>query len=123
MEEQKGAKQPTRKNGKHLRVPVLPNEEAMIKANADRAGLTIAEYLRRLGLGYEIRGVIDQKCVLELAKINADMGRLGGLLKLWLTDDKKLAVIGSAWTQGTVRVLLKRLEDTQAVMLETVRRV
>lgn len=93
-----------------------PEEESAIKTNADRAGLSIAEYLRRVGIGHQIRGVIDEQKVLELAKVNADMGRLGGLLKLWLTDDKKLASSGGV-TEGTIRALLKRLEDTQAKLL------
>ncbi|CZL96332.1 conjugal transfer relaxosome component TraJ [Legionella pneumophila] len=31
-------KTPTRKNGRHLRVPVLPSEEIQIKSNAATAG-------------------------------------------------------------------------------------
>jgi hypothetical protein len=118
MEEQQGADAPKRppKRTLHLRVPVRPEEESAIKTNADRAGLSIAEYLRRVGIGHQIRGVIDEQKVLELAKVNADMGRLGGLLKLWLTDDKKLASSGGV-TEGTIRALLKRLEDTQAKLL------
>lgn len=118
MEEQQGADAPQRppKRARHLRVPVRPEEESAIKTNAERAGLSIAEYLRRVGLGHQIRGVIDEQKVLELAKVNADMGRLGGLLKLWLTDDKKLASSGGV-TEGTIRALLKRLEDTQAKLL------
>lgn len=119
MEEQQGAEAPIKplKRAHHLRVPVRNEEEAAIKKNAERAGLSIAEYLRRVGMGHHIRGVIDEQKVLELSKVNADMGRLGGLLKLWLTDDKKLAKAGAVWTEGTVRALLKRLEDTQAQML------
>lgn len=119
MKKQQGAGAPTSppKRTLHLRVPVRPDEENTIKENAERAGLSIAEYLRRLGLGYQIRGVIDEQKVLELSKVNADMGRLGGLLKLWLTDDKKLSAAGIVWTEGTVRALLKRLEDVQQKML------
>ena len=70
----------TRKHGKHLRVPVLPDEEVLIKENAARASLTVAEYLRRLSLGHVIKGTIDSENVLKLVRINADQGRLGGLL-------------------------------------------
>ncbi|MFK3827996.1 plasmid mobilization protein [Pseudomonas fulva] len=48
----------TRKHGKHLRVPVLPSEELTIKENASKASLTVAEYLRRLSLGYEITSTL-----------------------------------------------------------------
>lgn len=111
----------TRKHGKHLRVPVLPDEETLIKENAARASLTVAEYLRRLSLGHVIKGTIDSENVLKLVKINADQGRLGGLLKLWLTDDPKLALANITWTPGVVRALLKRIEANQDEMLRLVR--
>lgn len=113
----------TRKGSPPLKVYCLPSERDQISANAQAVGLTVSTYLLRVGAGYEIKSTLDSQLVAELAKVNADLGRLGGLLKLWLTDDKKLAVVGNAWTQGTVRALLKRLEDTQAAMLETVRRI
>lgn len=72
----------TRKHGRHLRVPVLPDEESVIKENAARAGLSVAKYLRNIGIGYRITGIVDNKEVDKLIKINADLGRLGGLLKL-----------------------------------------
>jgi hypothetical protein len=110
---------PTRKEGRHLRVPVLPTEESEIKANANRAGLSIAEYLRRLGLGYEIRALFDQDCILQLSKINADLGRLGGLLKWWLIQDKRVAHFDA----NTVRTLLQKIKATQEALLAVVKRL
>jgi hypothetical protein len=69
---------------------VLPEEEEAIKENARQAGLSVAAYLRNVGMGYRIQGVIDAELVGQLAKINADQGRLGGLLKLWLSNSEKL---------------------------------
>lgn len=108
----------TRKLGRHLRVPVLPNEEQEIKANAAMC-ISTAEYLRRLGLGYQIHGIIDQKSILELSKIHADLGRLGGLLKLWLTNDERLAHI----EPKTMTVLFDRIKLTQEAMLEVVNKL
>lgn len=51
----------TRKNGKHLRVPVLPSEELTIKENASKASLTVADYLQRLSLGYEITSTLHSQ--------------------------------------------------------------
>lgn len=45
----------TRKNGRHLRVPVLPNEEAIIKEKAAGSSLSTAAYLRNVGMGYPIK--------------------------------------------------------------------
>lgn len=44
----------TRKSGRHLRVPVLPDEEEAIKEKARQAGLSVAAYLRNVGMGYRI---------------------------------------------------------------------
>ena len=112
-------KTPTRKKGRHLRVPVLPDEEIQIKSNAANTGLSIAEYLRRIGLGYPIQSVIDKNQVLQLSKINADMGRLGGLLKLWLTQDKRVA----HFDHRMIKTLLNRIEVTQDAMLAVVKKL
>lgn len=111
-----GKKVTTRKAGIHLRVPVLPEEEEGIKENAEKAGLSIAEYLRRLGLGFPVKSKIDEQNILELVKINADLGRLGGLLKLWLGNDKRTA----NFNIETIRTLLKKIESTQATLLKKV---
>jgi hypothetical protein len=108
----------TRKH-RQLRVPVLPDEADQIKRNAKAAGKPVAAYLRNVGLGYEVRGILDNRRVEELARINGDLGRLGGLLKLWLTDDARTEAFGEA----TIRALLAKIEDTQSRMQEVMRRV
>jgi hypothetical protein len=108
---------PTRK--KRLRVPVLPDEEAAIKELADSTGLAVAVYLRNLGLGYQVRSILDNRRVEELAHINGDLGRLGGLLKLWLTDDSRTAQCGAP----VIRALLSKIETTMDQMHEIMRSV
>ena len=112
------AMQPTRKQ-RQLRVPVLPGEEQEIKRLAAAAGLSVAAYLRNVALGYQVRSILDNKRVEELARINGDLGRLGGLLKLWLADDLRTAGLGEA----TLRAALTRIEDTQDRMIEVMRAV
>jgi len=109
----------TRKHGNHLRVPVLPSEESEIKTNAEKAGLSVAEYLRRLGMGYQIGSVLDQEHIHTIAKINADLGRLGGLLKLWLTNDERL----SRFSPSMINALLHRIENTQDALLTVVKKI
>lgn len=96
----------------HLRVPVFPEEKAVIERQAQQAGLSIARFLREVGQGYRIQGVVDYLQVRELARINGDLGRLGGLLKLWLTDDVRTVQFGEA----TLRAVLARIEATQDEM-------
>lgn len=109
----------TRKTGLHLRVPVLPEEALQIKSNAAAAGLPVAAYLRAIGLGYKVTGILDNQRVEELARINGDLGRLGGLLKLWLTDDVRTLQFG----ESTIRALLSKIEDTQSRMHDVMRAV
>jgi len=56
---------------------------------ATTTGLSAAAYLRNVGLGYQVRSILDNKRVEGLARINGDLGRLGGLSKLSLTDNTK----------------------------------
>lgn len=109
----------TRKNGRHLRVPVLSDEETEIKSNAAKAGLSIAEYLRRVGLGYSIQSMVDKESVLQLSKINADIGRLGGLLKLWLTQDQRVA----HFHYREIKVLLDGIKMMQEAMFGLVKKL
>jgi hypothetical protein len=101
---------------KKLRVPVLPIEEAEIKNKATDAGLTVAEYLRNLGLGYQIPSVIDTRKVDALLKINADLGRLGGLIKLWLVNDKRTKLIG----KSQLHLTLDSIRNAQSAMLNQI---
>lgn len=105
-------KKVTRKNSPPIKVYCLPEERAEIEANAKRAGISVAHYLREVGQGYQVKGVMDYQYVRELVRVNGDLGRLGGLLKLWLTDDPRTARFGDA----TILALLGRIEATQAEM-------
>lgn len=114
---------PTRKHGRHLRVPVLESEEIAIKQKAAAAGLAVAAYLRNIGMGYEIRGVLDHQRVDDLAKISGDLGRLGGLLKLWLTNDEKLAQFDVRQLQQTILGVLEKIKQNQGDLKEIMQTV
>jgi hypothetical protein len=110
---------PTRKGSAPIKVWCLPEERRSIEVGADAAGLSLSAYLRTVGMGYEIRSILDHTRVEELARINGDLGRLGGLLKLWLTDDARTARFG----ESTIPAVLARIEDTQSKMHEVMRAV
>ncbi|WP_017166883.1 conjugal transfer transcriptional regulator TraJ [Xanthomonas phaseoli] len=111
----------TRKSSPPIKVYCLPDERAAVQAKAEAAGLSLSAYLLRVGMGYEIQGILDHRRVHDLALVNGDLGRLGGLLKLWLTDDARVA----EFTPATIRALLAKIEATQdklrAVMTQVVR--
>ena len=95
-----------RKTCPPIKVYCMPDERNEIAHLARTSGLTMSTYLMRVGLGYPVKSVLDNKRVGELCRINGDLERLGGLLKLWLTDDPRTAQFGEA----TIRALLSKIE-------------
>ena len=112
-------KKPTRKGSPPIVVRVTPDEKAVIDSFAKQTGHSTSAYLRRLGQGYVPKSIVDHGQVMELARINGDLGRLGGLLKLWLSNDARTARFG----ESTLRAALARIEDTQNKMLEIMKTV
>lgn len=102
----------TRKGSSPIKVYCLPTERERIKQTARKAGLSQSAFLLAVGQGYRIQGIVDYEQVRELARINGDLGRLGGLLKLWLTNDARTAQFGV----NTIRALLARIEAKQEEM-------
>ncbi len=102
----------TRKNSPPIKVYCLPDERAEIEANARMAGHSASTYLRLVGQGYRVHGVVDAQQVRELVRVNGDLGRLGGLLKLWLNNDAKVAEI----KVSTILAVLDRIKMTQEQM-------
>jgi hypothetical protein len=102
----------TRKGSTPIKVYCLPQEKAQISENAKAAGLSLSTFLLRVGAGYDVRTVLDYQRIEELARINGDLGRLGGLLKLWLTNDERLRAIGAE----ELRALLNKIERNQDAM-------
>ena len=102
----------TRKGSPPIKVYCLPDERAAIEANAQASGMSTSAYLLAVGQGYQVKGVTDFENVRELVRVNGDLGRLGGLLKLWLTDDPRTARFGD----DTILALLGRIEATQDEM-------
>lgn len=107
----------------HLRVPVTADEAEHIQRNATACGLAVAAYLRELGLGYEPRPVVDAERADDLARAMGDLGRLGGLLKLWLTDDQKLRAYPAHQVRHMIPAALKRILESQGELLKVIQRL
>lgn len=102
-----------------MKVYCLPSEKIELESAAASAGLSVSTYLLTIGRGYRVTGILDNKRVEELARINGDLGRLGGLLKLWLTDDVRTLQFG----EPTILALLSKIESTQEQMQEIIQQV
>lgn len=81
-------KSPARRRGKPIEVWVTDEEKTAITARAKEAGMARSAYLRALGLNTPVKSVVDLGAVTDLAKVNGDLGRVAGLLKLWLADKR-----------------------------------
>ena len=67
-------------------------EYRISQANAANTGLTMPAMARELMTGYTPTSVIDDKAIIEMIRLRADLGRIGGLLKWWLGDDKNMSL-------------------------------
>lgn len=99
----------TRQRNAHIMVRVNPEEKAAVeKKVAAFSYPSPAALVRDLLMDIEPKSTLDQQAILELVKVNADQGRLGGLLKHWLQSkgaEKDLV--------PDIRALLKTIEQNQ----------
>lgn len=110
-----------------IRVYCTQEERDRIKSLSAQTGLSVSEYLRRLGLLYQPTSVMDYQKVDELLKVAADMGRLGGLLKWWLSGEAPVLQTKEGrqirMNEATMRALLARIDKTNKKMQELCRQV
>lgn len=105
----------TKDRKRPFKVYVNPIERDEIEQRAASVGLTPSSYLCNVGLGYQPKSTFDQDAILELVKLHADQGRLGGLLKLWLTEKP-----GEGARVKDVRALLNQIESLQVQLARLV---
>lgn len=86
----------------------LPEEKAAGIAKADKLGLSLSEFVRRLALGTPLPRPGNAEQVRDLLKVNADLARLGNLLKLALDEEQSIAVLKLADEIQTTQALLKQ---------------
>ena len=97
-------KEKTRRESTPVKVWVTAAEKAAIAEKAAAHSMSSSRYLRALGLALPVQCTIDQRAVLDLLKINADLGRLGGLIKMWLSSDQ-------SFESGSVHALQRKLDS------------
>ena len=90
---------------------VTSEEFVFIMESSNRAGLSMSEFVRRVCLGFRVESREDQQARRELLKVNADLGRLGGLLKQTLASGHKEQIYG----------LLHKIDQAQAELKEKIK--
>lgn len=92
---------------------VAPYEKARIASNAKACGMSMSSYVRTVLSGSNPltkNGLGDLK---EVFKLHGDLGRLGGLLKMFLTNDERLNDIGKDMANVTIDNVLLDIRITQ----------
>jgi len=90
---------------------VTPDERAEIAARAAQSGMSLSVCMRAAGLNHPVRSVLDLKAVADLGRVNGDLGRVVGILKLWLAEKR-----GQGASPVGVEALMKDLRALQAEM-------
>lgn len=88
-----------------IKVLVSETERKELLARSQKTGLPISTFLRSAGLGLRPKTRLDGKVAMELLKVNGDLGRLGGLLKLLISEKTNVEV-------SDIRALLEKIDNT-----------
>ena len=92
----------------HLRLTQA--EKDIIKEKAKGCSLSTAQYMRDVSLGYKPKETKTLEQLQEVIKVNRDLGKLSGLLKMWLSD--RIKFDGSE--RFTMIRILKDIEVTRS---------
>ena len=112
-----------RKDTLPIKVFCNPAERELIVAKAGQCGLSASNFLRNVGLGIGIVSAVDHQKIDELVRINGDLGRLGGLLKLWLqSKDLEISTVKRV-CQGQLQETLSLVRANQALIEAVIKQV
>lgn len=78
----------TRRELPPTKVEVSDEERGVIQERPDQTDLSLSAYLLAGDMNTPIKSVVDLTAVADLAKVAGDLGRVAGLLKLWLGEKR-----------------------------------
>ena len=112
----------SRQKTKLIQVRATPAEKDGLKNRADAFGVSVGELCRRVIFNSKPKSKVDQNAIAELAATRADLGRLGGLLKGWLSG---VFPQGEPVPQTHAEVvsLLRKIESAQKDVQSAVKRL
>lgn len=90
---------------------VSPAEKAEVTALAKQARLTVSELVRRLVLGKKLPDTNLHLSVIELVKVNADLARLGNLLRMAVMEEEFELPVGM-----DLDSLFDTIRETQSIL-------
>lgn len=109
---------------KAISIRVTEAELEKLHTQAKSCSMTLSNYLRSIGLNYPIQSRIDQIALAEILKLKGDLGRLGGLFKLWLSNTKEEwdPRLGDK-SRFKIELLVKEIEQNKQELLQIARRL
>lgn len=106
------------RNATQIMVRVTHDEKNIIRKKAEAFGLKPPTYLRNLGLNHEMpKGILDQKAVLDLLKVHADLDRLSYFLKSCLTSKEKSAEVKKSDVSSLYQKIEKAMDRLKEKIL------
>jgi len=112
----------SRKKTEMIQVRATPEEKVKLKARAAAFGMSMGELCRQTLFGVVVKSKTDQNATNELAATRADLGRLGGLLKGWLSGSFVQSSPQSQ-THSDVVLLLRQIEAAQKEVFEAAKKL
>jgi len=104
---------PTKK--KAVTAYLTEEEFENVKTWAERSRLTLSTFIRKVSQGQPVKSLEHQMFRLELRRLRADLGRLGGLFKQGLAENKG--------PDHELRRLLREIDGRQRELRDAVDRI
>lgn len=94
-------------------------QRALIQSLAARCDMSLSTFMLKIATSKNpLHEKKEHEELKNLLKINADLGRLGGLLKLWLSSsDRRSQLVG----KGALHNLLGEISGTQCALLDAIK--
>lgn len=100
---------PTRSSTIKSHITLQEREE--LDAQAKRLGMSVSNYIRNVMINYRLPiSAVNASAIRDLYKVNADLARLGNLLKMVMNDNEYPVQIDPNLAPASI---LERLEETR----------
>lgn len=76
-----------RKRQHQMKIRLSKEEQNYIEIAAERAGMTVPQYMRNIGLNYRPKSKVDPAMLDQLSQLHANFNHVGSQIKAWLQPD------------------------------------
>lgn len=94
-----------------LFIRMKKSEKDVIRELAASSGMSVSQYVKSVSSGYKPITLIESGKVKEILKVNADLARLGNLLKAWIFNDVKYQISFRMKIESKLDESLNKVDD------------